>query len=141
MCVLIKNYYSYMGKIKKYGPVFCLWLAGLILNAHQIIPHDHHSAYTYADQDNKCPGSDTKHDHRSGVPIHCHALNDLVLEKVRIYSASRNIQLNITDIDIFKEVDISLTQIQGKRFFSLPETVFDSASLRLSYLRGPPVLA
>jgi hypothetical protein len=130
-----------LSKFTKYLPVFCLWLAVFILTAHQIIPHDHHVASAYADQDKNCSAPDHKSDHRSGFPVHCHALNDLLSEKSRLYNIPNNFQFNFVALINYTDTDTFHTQIQGELIFACLESVIDSATLELSDLRAPPVLS
>ena len=65
--------------------IFFLWLACLAIVAHMIIPHDHHLSDSTAGQDDSCPVSDNTPGHKTGFPIHCHALHDLASEKAVIY--------------------------------------------------------
>jgi len=70
-----------MRKILKYLQVFLFWLAGLTLSAHLIIPHDHHQGDEDLCQSNSCPASKSNPGRRTGLPLHCHAFNDLAAEK------------------------------------------------------------
>jgi hypothetical protein len=130
-----------MSKITKNIPVFFLWLAWLFLTAHMIIPHDHHLMESVTSQSDSCPLSNSKTDHHSGNPIHCHAFNDLASEKARLYPVSQNSQINFTafcclpDIYVFKLRVISVPTID------LQKPGVDSYTLELSFLRAPPALA
>jgi hypothetical protein len=64
--------------IKNITVVF-LCLAGAVIIAHSVIPHDHHPDVSVYEDDISCKGS-TENSH-SHFPFHCHALNDLVCEK------------------------------------------------------------
>lgn len=70
-----------MVKIIKKVQVFFLFLAVIILNAHMIIPHDHHQGDEDLCRDNSCPISKNNNNRRTGLPLHCHAFNDLTSEK------------------------------------------------------------
>ena len=130
-----------MSKILKYVPVFFLWLAGLTLSAHLIIPHDHHIAGEFLNQDNNCPASNNKDDHHSGFPIHCHALNDLATEKSRPYHISQNVQVSFIEFSRFSDTSASELQLSCLSFFDLQKPVFDSYTLESSLLRAPPPIA
>ena len=130
-----------MRKNFKYAYVFSLWLAGLFLCAHLIIPHDHHIADTFSYQEKNCPASDDKSGHHSGFPIHCHAFNDLASEKFRPYNFSHNIQYNSITIHRFSDAFTFELQISCVNIIDLQKPVLDSYALELSLLRAPPALA
>jgi hypothetical protein len=128
-------------KINKYLPVSCLWLAVILLCAHQIIPHDHHNASPYADLDKNCPATENKNDHHTGFPVHCHAFNDLVSEKSRSLHVSPNLNFNIIAIICNSDPGTFQTQIRVEKKIALLESVIDSAIIELHPLRAPPPLA
>ena len=74
-----------MSKIIKYIPVFSLWLAGLALVGHLIIPHDHHLAESSVNQEETCPVSNDNSGNHHGFPVHCHAFNDIAAEKAVVF--------------------------------------------------------
>jgi hypothetical protein len=59
--------------------IIFLYLAGAVIIAHSVIPHDHHPDVSVYENDFSCKGS-SEHSHHH-FPFHCHALNDLVCEK------------------------------------------------------------
>ncbi len=71
---------------------YFLLLAGLVITAHMIIPHDHHLSDQITGQNNSCPVSDSKSGHHSGFPVHCHAFNDLTAEKFPPAILQKNLQ-------------------------------------------------
>jgi hypothetical protein len=73
---------------------FFLFLAISVLNAHSIIPHDHHVMDSSACHDNPYPLSKSGHTHHPGFPAHCHAFNDLTLEKALAYQVLKQVQTN-----------------------------------------------
>jgi hypothetical protein len=126
--------YYQMGKILKHIPVLLLWLAGLTLTAHQIIPHDHCIAESYS----KFHAPVSNSHPRSGFPIHCHAFNDLVLEKLRPVYISHNIQFNFIVFAILPESVLFKLQVTGESIFDIQKPDFYSDALQLSSLRAPP---
>lgn len=130
-----------MRKIFKYMSAFSLWLSVITLSAHQIIPHDHHLADPYSKQDNNCPASNSKSSQKSGLPLHCHAFNDLASEKLRTFHISQNIQFilisfsNLSDTSAF-ELHVSCVSI-----IDFLNPIFDSFVLDHSLLRAPPFSA
>jgi len=130
-----------MRKIIKNIPVFFLWLAGLAMNAHLIIPHDHHLADTYSHQEDTCPVSNGETSHSSGFPIHCHAFNDLTSEKARMYLISENIQYNDIAINSFFDPFAFELQVPCITIYDLQKPFPDSHLPGLSPLRAPPSLS
>ena len=130
-----------MGKLFKIIPVFFIWLAGLILSAHLIVPHDHHINYTFNFQDSQCPVSENQADHHAGFPIHCQALNDLKAEEIVKYFFSDSSHYEIADFssdyrhrESSSECTFILIDIHNKPFTDL-------FFLDFFPLRAPPALA
>lgn len=130
-----------MRKILKYISVFPLWLAGFTLSAHMFIPHDHHLAEPYSNQDKNCPAPNNKSDHKSGFPLHCHAFNDLASEKVRLYHVSQNFQFSFTFLNVLTDYNAPDLQNSCTSIIDFQKPIFDSYALELSLLRAPPALA
>lgn len=127
-----------MRKILKYTSVFTFWLAGLTLSAHMLIPHDHHSADTFADQDERCPASKHSSDNHSGLPIHCHAFNDLTSERNRPLQIIDKLQFSLDSFNILTD---NSSLILHSSFISLEEfskPLFETSILNTSSLRAPP---
>jgi hypothetical protein len=61
--------------------IIILFIGVMAINAHMIIPHDHHQADSFTGQDNECPVSGNEGSHHTGMPVHCYACNDLASEK------------------------------------------------------------
>ncbi len=127
-----------MSKIIKYVPVLFVWLAGLILIVHQVIPHDHHIASAYTDQDNKCPVTDQNSGDKTGLPVHCHAFNDLFQEKSRSFLISQNIQFSFIAPISNTDAEISLAQVKYKCIPELQESFKSTEPSDSGYLRAPP---
>ena len=130
-----------MRKILKYTSVFTLWLAGLTLSAHLVIPHDHHSADTFADQDETCPASKHSSDDHSGFPLHCHAFNDLTSERTRSFQLTEKHQFSFDSFNILTD---NSSLILHSSFITLKEfskPLFDTSILKSSSLRAPPALS
>jgi hypothetical protein len=128
-----------MNRIFKYTSIFFSWLAGFALVAHLIIPHDHHIADAFPEQDDNC-NSKNNHSH-NGIPVHCHAFNDLAAEKagrIIIVDKHKNITSDytceeVTSITHFNEAITSTHTLSDPLF-----TCFFSESL---HLRAPPAQA
>src|SRR5664279_4993662 len=78
--------------IIRYMQVLFLFLAVAILNAHMIIPHDHHLADADFCQEKKYPGTKDRTTHYPTFPEHCHAFNDLASEKAIVYNLIKYIK-------------------------------------------------
>jgi len=130
-----------VSKIFKYITVLLLWVAGLSLSAHLIIPHDHHSADIIIDQDENCPSSDNESNHRSGLPLHCHAFNDLTSERIRTFQISENIQFTIFMLSKPTDNSVGISSSSYNYFAELSKPFIDSFNLEFSSLRAPPASA
>jgi len=130
-----------VSKFLKNIPVFFLWVAGLTLSAHQIIPHDHHITDSFSNQEKNCPASNSESGHKSGFPLHCHAFNDLASEKAKPVQVLQNIQFSFVTFSIL--TDSSAFNLQGSRIslIDFSKSIFNSFALDLSLLRAPPVSA
>jgi hypothetical protein len=129
-----------MRKIMKILDGLFLLLAGLVIVAHQIIPHDHHFAESASGKADPCPYSNSRSDHSPGFPVHCHAFNDLASEKVVIIIPENIVRNNITVFNYFTEKLHYCPQLQPEIVldFSVPLTNSDQHDLAL--LRAPPSL-
>jgi hypothetical protein len=132
--------FKMMRKIFKYMSVFSLWLAGLTLTAHQIIPHDHHLSDSFAAKESSCPYSHGSEKPHSGFPLHCHAFNDLLSEKPIIYLIINDIQCDDFMVGSYSESNNHLIQFTILSFYNTVEPLIDSEILELSALRAPPSL-
>ncbi|OFY73850.1 MAG: hypothetical protein A2V46_15035 [Bacteroidetes bacterium RBG_19FT_COMBO_42_7] len=129
-----------MNKFFKNISVFFLWLAGLTLSVHLLLPHDHHFADTFSNQDKNCHGSKNKSNHNSGFPIHCHAFNDLFSEKAITYVISKYIHSDNISTGCYPDALTFNLPISGITITNKPEYVPVSYMLGLSTLRAPPSL-
>lgn len=125
-----------MMRIIKIIPVFFLLLAGVALNAHMMIPHDHH----LSGLENECPVSDAGTDHHSGFPAHCHAFNDLNSEKIRPENITINIEHEFLALSCYYVTYSSELYFSGKSIVNHFEQFPDSPLLESSSLRAPPSL-
>lgn len=129
-----------MRKLIKNISVFPLWLACLAIVAHMIIPHDHHLSESIAGQDDTCPASENSTGHKTGLPIHCHALHDLTSEKASKVQNIRLVQNNVFVYNVWSDITAYKIQFPYVTIIDLPEPFFDSYVLELSPLRGPPAV-
>jgi hypothetical protein len=130
-----------MIRIVKNIPAFCLILAALVIYAHMIIPHDHHSADIDVSQEKKCPVSDNGKSHHRGLPVHCHAFNDLASEKAITFISAKNIKCS--DLVSDCQVDLTFTGIRSNLtlFYDFTDFSTYSGIPVLSCLRAPPILS
>jgi hypothetical protein len=115
-----------------------LLLAVTLLNAHMIIPHDHHQSETNSCQQDSFPSSKQERSHHSGFPLHCHAFNDLTSEKAINLVILKLIQFH--DHIPASIIDTALSNIQFSRIrvYNAFKEPLDSGILELSSLRAPP---
>jgi len=115
-----------MSKLFKNISVFPLWLAGLVIIAHLLIPHDHHFDISVSNEN---------------CPVHCHAFNDLIDEKhtALLITNQEFPSLELPAFEISDPIPFYLI-IKNNRFSDLqkPPTKFDF--LKYSPLRAPPSL-
>jgi hypothetical protein len=94
---------------KRYTGIFTLWFALIIILAHQIIPHDHHSTDLYGDKEEGCPVSHEMPVHKNGLPVHCHAFNDLTAEEtIKVVPA---LMVNSNDFNLSNKLEIPYNQV------------------------------
>lgn len=60
--------------------IIFLSLSVSLLIAHSIVPHDHHNNEQAKCEQQTVPPGEHNSDHK-GLPVHCHAFNDLASEK------------------------------------------------------------
>lgn len=127
-----------MRKIFKYISVFSLWVAGLTLSAHFMLPHDHHLADSFSKQDNNCSASHNRSGQKSGLPVHCHAFNDLATEKSRPIQILQNIKLSLVTFSILNDTFALELQSTCLSPVDFSKPIPDSYYLDFSQLRAPP---
>jgi hypothetical protein len=130
-----------MSKILKYVPVIFLWLAGLTLSAHMLIPHDHHLDDTYSSRESNCTDPCNKSDNSPVFPVHCHAFNDLASEKLRLYQISQDIQLFFVASGVIPDTDKPVSDKSCVRVIDFQKPVFVTYALESALLRAPPFVA
>jgi hypothetical protein len=127
-----------MNKLFKNIAGFFILMAWLIITAHLIIPHDHHSTDLCGKMEDKCPLNDGKTRPDHGFPMHCHAFNDLVAEKFVKPVLTRNIQYHDFSIPDFSDIvkdQVSLTTISACQ-----KKISNIDYFGLSSLRAPPLV-
>ncbi|MEI6678963.1 MAG: hypothetical protein WCL21_10175 [Mariniphaga sp.] len=132
-----------MNKAFKNIAVFSLWLAGLVIMIHLLIPHDHHSEASVLSKEEVCHAGNTGHPaNSSGFPIHCHVLNDLTFEKTSPYFAVYNYfpTCNLL-ISNFSDFSLATSASYGNRIKDFQKPFKESDFLQLSSFRAPPALS
>ncbi len=130
-----------MRKFFIYISVFSIWLAGLTLSAHLLLPHDHHLADPFSRQDNDCPASNDRSGHKSHLPAHCHAFNDLTSDKSRPIQISQNTQFRFITITILTETSAFKSKSSCISNIDFSKPIFECHILEFSPLRAPPFSA
>jgi hypothetical protein len=116
-------------------------MACLVLLAHQITPHDHHSDSPVTAHADECPSHQHESDHPHSVPIHCHALNDLAFDKLMpVLTFSTHLPvLNLLIFEVSDPIAI-VTIINPKGFIKEKEPLPIPEFLSSTSLRAPPAL-
>lgn len=125
----------------RYIRVFFLFLAVAMLNAHMIIPHDHHQADSDLCQENKYPVSKDGKTHHPVFPVHCHAFNDLASEKAVAYSLNKYDKCPDFIPGSVLVPSASKLQFLLERISDLFVLPLNSGIRELSSLRAPPSLS
>ena len=127
-------------RIIRYIRISFLFLAVTILNAHLLIPHDHHQADSDLCQENKYPVSKDKSSHHPLFPAHCHAFNDLATEKAVVYDLIKYVKCpDFIPGSVLIPVASNHKNSDGK-IFNLIILPIDSRVKDPSSLRAPPSL-
>jgi hypothetical protein len=127
-----------MTRIIKKIQFFFLFLAISVLNAHMIIPHDHHMADTDVCHDNAFP-SKNGHSRHPGFPHHCHAFNDLASEKALTFHIVKQVQTHDFLSGSINDTESS-AQLPWIRIIDRLDQPVINCLPELSFLRAPPVL-
>ena len=134
-----------MRKGKHFG-LFFFWLAGLVILGHEVIPHHHHthSAYIhhYSVGHDACDHSENDPSPFDDCSTHCHAFNDITVERQTFVKISQP-ELSINP-DLFHPVDITFGFVEAEEFsgyvylpdFTGPELLLFS----VTPYRGPPAV-
>lgn len=112
-----------------------LLTAGMVIILHMIVPHDHHADALSDINSGSCPYTNQHH----SFPVHCHALNDLLPEKlhnVLNYNVF-NSQFFINPHDFLKDTGEQHTA--GTPFQRENDKLISVTFLSESLLRAPPL--
>ena len=125
----------------RYIPIGFLWFAWAVLTAHLMIPHDHHLMESFAGQEESCPGSADNTHHPYGIPVHCHAFNDLASEKAITFVLNDNLQADNVTFNDYSDTFLFDFQLSFITIHDIRKPFPDPSLLELSALRAPPVLS
>ena len=115
----------------------------MIIIAHLIIPHDHHSDSSVFSKYELCQNKNVDHHpiKSHGFPFHCHSLNDLTFEKnTTVIPVFTDIPLINFYIPDFVNSDIPDSPLSDIRIKDFHKPLIDIYFLRLAPLRAPPSL-
>ena len=118
--------------------LFSLFLSALILNAHMIIPHDHHQADSDLCQEKSYPASNNRTNHHSTFPPHCHAFNDMTSEKAVTSLIIDHFQSHDFTPGCLSDPSLFKTQSCWIRITHHIYQPIGQVILNLSSLRAPP---
>jgi hypothetical protein len=130
-----------MTRIIKNIQIFFLFLAVFVLNAHMIIPHDHHQTDSNLCSENSNPLSKTGSTHHSGFPGHCHAFNDIATGKAGTNLINKQVPVCEVILDSFFEAKIAEGQFSVTRIVDVSNLTVLKGLPGLSSLRAPPQLS
>lgn len=115
----------------------------LVLIAHQFIPHDHHFGHIYHEKREACSTThEGESENPSNLPLHCHAFNNLTLEKntTPVTPNIHVIALYFTVDKVYHSITPGL-EIINRCFADFQEPLIKINFLKLSSLRAPPAIA
>ncbi len=110
-----------------------LLLAAFVFNAHMIIPHDHHNLDSDICQYPVSGGT-----HHQGFPYHCHAFNNLALEKATNFVIIKYNQG--TDFIADCGTDIYNQPVRWVKLYNTYRNGVISGFQEFTSLRAPPSL-
>jgi hypothetical protein len=131
-----------VNKVLKNIAIFSLWFAGLVIIAHLMIPHDHHSESSGFNKENEFHANNTELPAKAPVfPIHCHALNDLTFEKMSTNFVVYN-DFPTCDLFLIRFFDqlVPTSTLSWNIIKDFQNPVLETDFLRLSPFRAPPSL-
>ncbi len=126
-----------MKKFRKYTGLIIIWFAWLIIIAHQVIPHDHHSFDSECVKEDVSSSCDTNPFHNHGLPRHCHAFNELTAgETIKIIPVTWQTDYLLSD----ENTGIPYSQISAIIFTEHHTLTVKGYPADLNSLRAPPSL-
>ncbi|MFC0876194.1 hypothetical protein ACE01N_06350 [Saccharicrinis sp. FJH2] len=73
-----------MNRFKKYIGLLFILLSGILISAHELIPHHHHfdSVYSHTSESPFKNIDDNQHSDHEDSSTHCHAFNDSFVDRI-----------------------------------------------------------
>jgi hypothetical protein len=130
-----------MYRVIRVAQIFFLFLAVTVLNAHMIIPHDHHQADSDFCSQNSYPVSKTGSTHHQGLPGHCHAFNDLTSEKVNSCLITKLVLVRDLILNRVPETEVAKISLSLTRLDDIINSPVIAGPPRFFSLRAPPRLS
>ena len=127
-----------MKRILRYFSFMMLWFAGFALCGHLVIIHDHHIDGTGFHEDGACPASSEHSGHGHGLPIHCHAFNDVASEKAAAPHFMPKVPCCNLMVIVPADLDRLETTLSIEVVPDLRIPFSDSSPRDFSSLRAPP---
>lgn len=133
-----------MSIIRKNIKILIVWLAGLIITAHGIVPHHHHfdSIYSHAEYDPCTPGDDHEEKKEEDGSQHCHAFNESIVDwvdysKINFHPVTQLQDVILISPEILERFNTSYFEYHSTYDIS----PFSHFIFYESPLRAPPALA
>ncbi|WP_016778616.1 hypothetical protein [Anaerophaga thermohalophila] len=126
--------------------LFLLWMAGLVIFLHEVIPHHHHFHSVYVNVPVAGDSTSCEYSHGHNEPFddarnHCHAFNDITVERNSIVKISQPWEVNDSNLFLLY-VTSAVDDESGNRIIRV--FIPNSPSLDIFILsvfphRGPPL--
>lgn len=124
------------------GKLFTL-LAGLIILAHAVVPHHHHSEVTHSSKPESTCESLCK-EKNTGTPYaHCHAFNLLVSEKSMNFLLNKTFSNDFSSFipEITSNIEFLPVQNITSKFLEFKAIYLKPFFITANEMRGPPAIA
>jgi len=119
--------------------IYSLFLSVFILNAHMIIPHDHHQADSDICLEESSSFLGKLNSHHTVFPHHCHAFNDMTSEKAIAYIVIKLVPSTELIPGCIIDSEDSFIPSSYSRTIGTTELCVSTCLQELSSLRAPPV--
>jgi len=123
--------------------ILIVWLAGLMITAHEIVPHHHHydSIYSHEEYDPCNSGRDQQEKQEDGSE-HCHAFNESIVDwvdysKINFHPLTQLLEIILVSQEILEHFNNGYFEYQ----FICDISPFIHFIFYESPLRAPPALA
>ena len=123
---------------------FLTFLAGLIILAHAVVPHHHHSEITHSPEEESICESPVQEKQTSEQnDSHCHAFNILASDYSITASSNqtKSDYFNFFTVGIFAQTYFSPVKTYASTFFGNQSIFIKQLFFSAHSLRAPPVIA